>query len=130
MRAIIREIKDEDHAFILSTWLKSYYDLMVGHKPPKFIFFKEHQKAIKGCIKEGSILCNDEDPDQIIGYVVHSGTTLHYIYVKNVFRNLKLARQLLDSKKFESYTHHTSYMNKLKLSLIYNPYLFKEGNND
>jgi hypothetical protein len=132
MKTLIRSIQDSDFNFIISTWLKSYYDLMTGQKPPKFVYFKAHEKIIKEVLlaKDGFIICNDEDHDQIMGYIITNGKVLHYVYVKNLFRNLGFAKILLASKKLDTYTHHTSYIRKLKLSYTYNPYLFKEGNND
>lgn len=125
MKPLIREAKPSDMDFIYSTWLRAYYDLMNRfHKPSKTVFFKEHQTYIKKLVEKSDcyIVCNEEDTDQIISYMVAEPNTLHFIYTKNVFRQYGFARMLLNLIKPVAYTHHTSYIKHLKMNATYNPY--------
>lgn len=131
----IRLAKESDINFVLSTWLRSYYDALrhysqrakAGFVPSNDIFFKEHQEKIKNRLKSSQVLiCTapDED-DQIIGYLVFEDDCLHFCYVKNVFRKMGVAKEL--KKKagtLKNYSHHTTYSRYLAKGLVFNPYLF------
>lgn len=126
MKPLIRSAKESDKHFILSTWLRAYYDLMNSfHKPPHEVYFNHHQTIIKKLLQENHtyIVCSSDDSDQIMSYMTANKDTLHFIYTKNVFRNLGFARMLLNIVHPKFYTHHTSYIKHLKLGAIYNPYL-------
>jgi len=132
---IIRPYKEGDLNFILSTWLKSYYDALTQYSkraqarlaPPHEVFFSEHQKKIKERLKASSvfILTTAEDLDQIIGYIVYEGDCLHFCYVKAPFRKMGVARRLKEKLlSVKQYSHHTTYSRYVAKDFIYNPYKF------
>jgi GNAT superfamily N-acetyltransferase len=56
------------------------------------------------------VTCAADDPDQILGFLVHEGPVVHYLYVKELFRRKGLATALLDSAQIPPvffYTHRT-----------------------
>lgn len=76
---------------------------------------------------------NQDDFDQLFGFIVFEEddktNTIHYIYVKKIFRRLKIATQLLNllnDKPLNFFTHKT-YATKFfkKRDYIFNPYLFQ-----
>lgn len=131
----IRPMKSGDTNFILSTWLKSYYDTLTTYSkkaqakiaPPNEVFFKEHQEKIKKVLESANtLICTAPDDDnQIIGYIVTESGTLHFCYVKHVFRKFGVAKRLrLQVGKLENYSHHTPLSKYINKDLIFNPYKF------
>jgi hypothetical protein len=131
----IRPLRDGDVNFILSTWLKSYYDALTTFSkraqakiaPPNEIFFKEHQEKIKAeLLKSKCLVCVAPDEEnQIIGYIVFDGDCLHYCYVKQVFRKMGVAKALsAKAQSLKHYSHHTPYSKYVNKGLVFNPYKF------
>lgn len=129
----IRPVLDSDINFILSTWLKSYYEELRrnGSKgviyPKDDVFFQGHQDKIKELIKIASIdVCTAPDDDnQIIGWIAYDSNAIHYCYVKQVFRKMGVARALrTKALTAKSYSHHTRYSRYLNTGLVYDPYKF------
>lgn len=132
---IIRPHKEGDINFILSTWLRSYYDSLTHYSkkaqariaPPNEVFFEHHQAKIKQVIPdcEIRILTTEEDQNQIIGYIVYQKDTLHFCYVKAAFRKMGVAKKLKEKALgLTCYSHHTTYSKYVAKELTYNPYKF------
>lgn len=128
----IRPMREGDVNFILSTWLRSYYEELKrnGSKgvayPKDDVFFQGHQAEIKARLSEMSVkVCVAPDDDnQIIGWAAIEGDTVHYVYVKQVFRQMGVARNLLSEHNFADYSHHTRFSKYLNKGLVYDPYRF------
>lgn len=101
----IRTAKNEDLGFILNSWLKSYRDSIFSQSIKDYNYYPYQEERIKGILNaEGSaalIVCDPEDEDHILGYVVFNafGPMLHYIYIKRHFRGFGLAKYLLEGVK-------------------------------
>lgn len=128
----IREMRDGDTNFILSTWLKSYYEALrhYGQKgcpyPKDDVFFQGHQAEIKNNLSAMSVMVcvAPDDENQIIGWLAHKGECLHYVYVKQVFRKLGVAKALIKQAPASSYSHHTRFSKYICKGLTYDPYKF------
>ena len=133
----IRPMREGDVNFILSTWLKSYYEELRrnGSKgvayPKDDVFFQGHQEKIKETIKNGEcfVCVAPDDENQIIGWIAMSATAVHYCYVKQVFRQMGVAKQLMLLTQARitpifSYSHYTRYSKYLNKGLQYDPYKF------
>lgn len=128
----IRPMREGDVNFILSTWLKSYYEELRrnGHKgvvyPKDDIFFQGHQGRIKQHLPSMTVMvCTPpDDENQIIGWLAGDQSALHYVYVKQVFREMGVAKALMNSCSFKSYSHHTRFSKYLNRGLQYDPYKF------
>ena len=135
----IRPMREGDVNFILSTWLRSYYEELRrnGNKgvayPKDDVFFHGHQALIKvrlGDAQESgqALVCvAPDDENQIIGWMISLGECLHYIYVKQVFRQMGVAKALLNAPgpvPVKNYSHHTKYSKYLNKGLTYDPYKF------
>ena len=135
----IRPGTADDASFIFSSWLKSYRQSYFARTISNTIYFDQHHAVLRRLIKRCStdIACNPEDPSQIYGYIVHESVTgipvVHYVYVKQTFRNMGIGKALLEkAKTFEEagvYTHHTKMAEKLaaKHSVTHHPYLALES---
>lgn len=139
----IRQATPEDANFILNSWLKSYRQSNFAKAITNTVYFEGHHKVIRALLKKSSCLiaCNEQDPNQIYGYIVSETVSnipvVHYAYVKQTFRSMRIGQILLNKvKKPEEagvYTHSTRAAEKLaaKYNLIHHPYLaFAEAKED
>lgn len=107
----IRECRYEDKPFIMSTWLKglkfgnSWYKLI----DDKIYFTVYHGVVERLLAKPGvsiKIACLKEDSDVILGYSVYENNKLHWVQVKQVWRKIGIAKELVPSN-IEVVTHLT-----------------------
>lgn len=139
----IRPMREGDVNFVISTWLKSYYEALKWYAsgsirvpyPKDDVFFKGHQLKIKkhlediqSAVNNGtkcSICVAPDEDNQIIGWIVYDKDAIHYCYVKHVFRKMGVGRALVKlAGNTKSYSHHTKYSRYLNSSLEFNPYKF------
>ena len=96
MKIKIRQFKEEDTNFILSSWIKSSYSNITGYREKYGNYHKGLETIIKRKYANGEIVpyiaCLDDDVDFILGFAVF-GTdyTLHYVFVKEAFKRLGIA---------------------------------------
>lgn len=132
----LRQANDEDIPFIFNSWLKSYRSSTFARNISSTVYFTEHHKVIKKIIESNHVIiaCNDDNPGQIYGWICAGKTdgifTLHYIYVKQPFRNFGMGKQLLNAFEHDPsyaaiYTHQTNFGAKLapKHNFVYHPYV-------
>lgn len=147
-----RGFKSEDQDFIFDSWLRSYRESenkvwVFEIRDPKSdgvrrqikddVFFPEHRRLIQKLNCPALIACNPDDEDQIYGYLVGKHFTdssvIHYIYVKEAFKHMKVASTLIERfqpQKTLFYTH-LNYdgaklieQNQTKTNWCFNPYFF------
>jgi hypothetical protein len=122
-------IQQEHHSFVIANWLQQ--NLYNGFKPHpiKPIYYKEHQILIKNHLS-GVVAINEEDEGQFIGFACGNSEVIHFIFTKEIFRGLGIARSMwkaLGSPKV--YSHVTKLTQKLiDKTFSYNPYAFYGGN--
>jgi len=122
LKVKIREFSDLDFIFIKKSWSSSWLEKQTFSMPREWM-----EKAISALqndlIQRSSIfvLCLDEDPEMIIGYIVAEPLKrqLHWVYVKYSYRRLGFGKQLMDVvfDNFDSaiyVTHWTIACNHLK----------------
>jgi GNAT superfamily N-acetyltransferase len=132
----LRAATANDVSFIFNSWLKSYRNSLATKLIANEVYFNEHHKIIERLVKSCKVIvaCSDKDPNQLYGYIVAGEQegcfVLHYIYIKHSFRNMGIAKLLLNSFSHDPaiaavYTHHTRVCDKLapRFNLIYHPYL-------
>lgn len=130
----IRYATDNDRNFILKSFLLGvYYGDTWFSKIPKRIFMDNYKKVAESLFLryKGSIrvACLTGDTDVILGYAIlnASHTTLHFVYVKEVWRKKGIGSQLVP-KTVNCVTHLTplgeTLSKKLNSELIFNPFNF------
>lgn len=142
MKIKIRKATANEHNFILSYWLKSYYHTSVfTNKLCAEAYFPAQERLIKRALIKGVALlaCDPEDEQVIYGFIVGENhpdqDILHYILVKEAFQNFGVARELINAfrkNKSASYTHLTKNIRGAKrgthslfgYDALYAPYLF------
>ena len=138
---LFRPLAYEDKAFVFNSWLKSFRNGFFCKNVDNTIYFLNHHKIVDSCTLKGKtiVCCNADDPKIIYGYVcyeeIEGQFVLHYVYVKNIYRKLGLAKQLLqrtghDFNVLGCYTHQTivGVQKEEQYNLVYHPYLlFNRG---
>lgn len=95
-----RDYIEEDYNFIMSTWLKG---LRYGNDFFKSVASKPYFESYHGAIDKllGSsdvriqVSCLKEDPSVILGYSIARGEVLDWVYVKQDWRQIGIARSLV-----------------------------------
>lgn len=114
----LRQATPLDEPLILSSWLKSAYNLCPAFKDmPKSLYFGLHEPAVKLSLATSDTLLavDSEDPTHILGYLVYKNypffSVIHYIYVKQQFRGFKIAAHLLEEADLRQYifTSHETF---------------------
>lgn len=143
-----RQLDPTDESFVYNSFLKSFRDSpMVRGVPNTIYFVKQHEiieKYLANPDAQNIVACNPEDPSQIYGYILgqtisaipKDAAALHWVYVKQPFRNWGIARALY--QKFLSvvgelislsaiyYTHRVKTADRLLQSVphvIFNPFI-------
>lgn len=131
MQLKIRPATASDLPFIYSAWLKSFRRHPWVSPAPNAVYYKYHHDIIDRLLQRGliSVACSDEDEDQILGFVVYENRAnlviLHYYYVKQPYRRMGIAGQLLRSlPSIDFYTHQTGPKHPIleEVEAVYNPY--------
>jgi hypothetical protein len=100
----IRDVRQEDVPFILSTWLKGLYyggDKML-RKIPKDVFMANQHKNIERILQtpgvQVKVACLKEDADVIVGYSVYRTggdiTVFDWAFCKRDWRGIGIAKSL------------------------------------
>jgi hypothetical protein len=130
-----------DEAFVLSTWMKSYREAGAVRSVPTPIYNIGQRHRIVGILKDIEsfvLVASDIDtPELIYGYMVcRAPNVIHYLYVKQAYRQMGVAKALLNQLNWKEpifYTHKGADIwveSKLKsddklLNLIHNPFLLE-----
>lgn len=127
----IRDAKITDKSFILATFLRGlYYGETWFSDIPKDIFMENYKKIAEALIHSPKVTikvaCLPEDPDVILGYSILSTDyqTIHWTYVKSIWRKKGIARSLVP--RHPTYVSHLSQLGKSLLSklkpAVFNPF--------
>lgn len=131
----IREALDDDRNFILSSWLRSFRN---NGDWPRHIdsatYYANHQSVIQRLLTlcDVKIACASDDENLILGWCCVDGSTVHYVFVKEQYRKLGIAKAMLDGiGEKATYTHWTRIIKDLEqagklLNWRYNPYVLFE----
>lgn len=128
MNLIIRPATDEDRPFIYQTWLRTFKHSAIPRiQCDGRIYFEGQTKLIASLLLRSNVLvaCDPEYPSVVYGYCVQEGRTLHWVYVKRVFRRFGVARALLFTSglfQCSEYSHKTKDAQYVVGSAVYNPY--------
>lgn len=147
----IRPMGGEDRNFILSAWLRSYRPFAFASEPHRCkecgdlpgwrdlapslrtdLFYRGHRRIVLGLLNRASVAVAYVPgmANQLMGFVCWAPRTLHYVYVKQPYRGLRVAARLMDHAQVTQVTPavftHRTYATEQHLAsrlLDYNPYL-------
>lgn len=131
-----RDVAEGDVPFIFSSWLQSYRDSEEVRNIGNDAYFGGHHKVIAELAQRPEakcfVACASDFPAQIFGWAYgESGaeTVLHYVYVKQQYRRMGIARGLLqkihqqrDGGILCTHRTHIFDLMKKKYSLRLDPY--------
>ena len=123
----IRHYQHSDAPFVYNAWLRSNRNSDFARFIPNDLYYSTHSKIIEKHILNSTILvsCDDINTEVIRGFACFSGTTVHYVYVKQVFRMLGVAKGLLAEVDIKGVTHWSPAITNIfpeSKRPIYNPY--------
>jgi ribosomal protein S18 acetylase RimI-like enzyme len=134
---LLRQPVESDVPFIYATLLRSnYFDTEALSQVRKTIYFENYRLVVDELLlnAEVTIACLETDHQVILGYMIHEPGVIHYIFVKDAFRNLGIARSLvtekLDTSKPLTVTHLTKSVRSLiknNAKFNFNPYRLYKG---
>lgn len=141
---VLRPFIPDDKAFVTQSWMRSYWDGAIArdHRiaPPTYNLYQ--RRIIDDIVARpnavGVIAHPQGDVDVIIGWIIFEVDdplrVVHYIYVKEAFRRLGIAKRILSATVNDfSYTHLTERARKImdgRRNYNYNPWLLMKGCND
>lgn len=126
-----------DQAFVYSTWLRNYkHSSYFAKRIKPVIFFAGHHNIVSHLLKKPEmrvfVACPKDDLDTILGYLAcepGAKPVVHFIFVKEAFRNMGVARSLFAKAIIEpnkmAFTHWTLPVDELIRKwpeMIYDPY--------
>ena len=118
-----------DTAFILATWLRglrfgnSWYKLIDSQ-----VYFAVYHAVLESILSQEKtvikIACLQDDPEVILGFSAYTGNRLHWVYVKQAWRNLGIARKLVPSTT-DTVSHLTEVgrIILIRKKLKFNPFM-------
>lgn len=135
---MIRPYAPGDESFVYSSWLKSYWDgyaAYISAMSPQTYWVEQRRLIARLFALPNTVvtvLASSTEPDVIVGWVMTNGQTVHYLYVKDAFRQMGLARSLLAAVDLApsalTYSHTTkraeAILKKHRLA-TYNPWLVR-----
>ena len=134
---LIRPIRETDHALIIDSWVNSVrYSTPAFFWVPGGLFRSIYRSMIVRLIECKPelfyVLVNEEDEDQIFGWVCADMSATHFVFVKKEFRREGLASKLLGSRHRGCgsrhcwvFTHWTRDCERIH-DVLYEPSLFRE----
>jgi hypothetical protein len=124
----IRPFVEADLPFIFATWIQGYQG---GHqwfrKVPRKLFWEQYKPVVEALLKsrDVKVACLKEDPDTIVAYCVYKGERVDWIHVKENWRKIGIAKDLLPVN-FSSVSHLTNVafeILKKHPKITFNPFL-------
>lgn len=128
----LRSPNNSDVDFIYNSWLESYRK--TENKMTHTVYYDRFKKILTTIFQKSLVIiaCDQKDPTQIFGYIVYEPldpVILHYVYVKFMYRQHGIGKDLLEAvrKKEEpvvcTFANHAFTKLKTKWRLTYNPWL-------
>jgi hypothetical protein len=122
-----------DVPFLINSWIKSYWDGGVTLRyVDRVSYFASHHRIIEAVLSRPetavTVIHPEGEPRVIVAYLVQGPGVVHYVYVKNAFRHLGLARTLIGdvNKDIGAVTHLTTkaerILSKNGIHYRFNPY--------
>lgn len=119
----ISQMTEKDSKFILSSWSRSYWENRVGPDMEYQAYRAGHACYMNNILKRSNVLvAKFAGIDEVLGYAVRDGQSLHYVYVKQPYRRQHIATALANDCSV--YTAYTKIGQKFaeSLNMKYNPY--------
>jgi hypothetical protein len=134
---VVRPMVETDRSFVLATWLNSYrHGAPATRKLSTDLYYRHHHPLAEAALTRStvSVACLPDTPNVILGYLIVEGPVIHFAYVKQAFRRMRVLSQLLDDSTLPpdladvAVTHGThnffDWLHAKYPACVFNPYLF------
>jgi len=131
---VVRDGRPDEEALVYKSWVGTYSSSLFARGISRGLFEERHTKLVRDILKRGGVIRvahAAEEPDAILGWaVIERPNVLHYVYVKEPFRRLGIARRLVAEvpARFRFTHYHQNadqFVNKFRGDKggMYDPYL-------
>lgn len=93
-----RTATSDDSNFIYATWLQGlYHGNSFYRQIDKESYYRNYRRVLDSILAKSkiTIVCLNEDPTVILGFVVYDREVLHWVFVKPVWRTNGIAKSLI-----------------------------------
>lgn len=111
---VFRPLEPGDVNFILDSWLKSYRDSDWAGVVPNHLYYQTMHESVEGLLARGAkieVACARHDSTKILGWIcseiVKGGWCMHAVYVKDPYRRLGLAKELITRNETQGRRFYT-----------------------
>jgi GNAT superfamily N-acetyltransferase len=109
---LIRPARETDFAFIVDAWCRSFEGSPVVHGADRNHYRSEMVRVIRKMLSgvgaaTTRVACDREDDDTLLGFAAFTGPELHYVYVRQDFRQMGIAKAMLEGASIAQYTFRT-----------------------
>lgn len=119
-----------DLGFVRSTWIDHQSAQKYFKKCPRRVMREAYGISVDDRLGRSMamVLCADDDENQIFGYIVYDYKTIHFVYVKLMYRNMGFFKKLIENlgNEIDCYSSNTDdkcfnrYIKEKRL--IFNPW--------
>jgi hypothetical protein len=124
----VRPFLVADRPFIFASFLNAYYyGNILARVAPVTEFWRFYNNKVAALVDDPgvtvSVACADNDPNLLLGMAITQGEVIHFVFVKEPFRLLGIAKLLLGEGPHTAYSHLTRSARDLVGRMKYTPYL-------
>lgn len=104
VRFLVRSLREADHPFLYSSFLKSYRESDYTDGIPNTLFFDVHKQEFQAVLAlfDVRVAHPEGDEDEIAGWIAYKDRTVAYVYVKHrPWRRLGVATLLMREAGFQ-----------------------------
>jgi hypothetical protein len=109
---VLRPAEEDDLGFVIASWVQSYRQQALA-RDAGAAYPRQQRRIIQHLLEHANVLvaCAPDEPRLILGYAVTGPQVVHYVYVKQDFRRIGIARALVRPylaapTAFTHKTHH------------------------
>lgn len=94
---VLRNVRDEDRNYILSSWLRSYAEAPEFRSVEKRVYYRLYEPLVKAMLSRSAVAVATlpDAPDVVLGWMAIEDDALHYVLVKPRWRKLGIAKWLV-----------------------------------
>jgi hypothetical protein len=122
MNFVTRKMTPDDLPFLLNSWLLSGKDKYCGDDDMSHAYFTAMEPRFKQALQDHEVLimCNDEEPRQIFGWICFDSRfkLVHFVYIKRRWRKMRMATTLLGATHIDGQACTTCPSNHPRFTYI------------
>lgn len=123
----VRDASEGDAGFVVGAWVAGLQSALSRKARGKALdqagTAEELRRMVHGLRRTATVrvACDREDPDTLLGFACHEGSTLHWIYVRREARGCGVARSLVEKLELDGYTFITPPIGRVPEGWVWRP---------